>query len=264
MKKFYLPEKDKVFDIIYYRSEYDGKMKCEDERCRVPIKYVPGNIKGAYFRVSPSYEHNSKCEAKSKNKKNKARNKINYIIGVPVLNLNIPPIDLSSVGLNTRKIKRKYTRKKQPNEKSIVSIKREYLKDTKGIGRFISKNFDKWDDYNVLLGGKEIKLNSVVMRVDKVLSKKTSLNNKETFVLGQISKIGETSMGGHLTIVISDNENNSIRIFIDKKLQFVLSNRVKEGKCILVRGIFTKEYNNQIILNSKDDLHILNSRCKLY
>ena len=87
MKKFVIESENLARDIGEYKAEFNGKILCEDEECRVPIFYIQGNIQPPHFRVLPPHKHSEDCNAKSKKKSDSRKKIINHIEGVPVLNL---------------------------------------------------------------------------------------------------------------------------------------------------------------------------------
>lgn len=58
MKYFYLKGRG-VCPISEYRLEYEGKILCEDPRCRQPIRYI--NTKYPHTRIDSRYKHKAWC-----------------------------------------------------------------------------------------------------------------------------------------------------------------------------------------------------------
>ena len=259
MKRFILDSETITRNISEYKPEYAGKIYCED--CRVPIFYVPGNVKPPHFRVLSPNKHSSSCNAKSKNNKDPLKKKINYINGVPVLNL-LPKDEGVEEIIGGDRIERAKRRKRKETKKTTTSIKRMYLKDIVTIGKYIKSDFENRNDLPIIEGNQEKKLFSLIFTLERFEKEKKNLAGKDVFLIAKIDRIQDTQTDYHRSIYCSDNDKK-IRIFVNNTFKNKLKSTVKDGRVILVRGIYSEEYSGQIVIQKSSDIYVFPEYCQI-
>ncbi|MFZ5988061.1 MAG: hypothetical protein ACOYWZ_13185 [Bacillota bacterium] len=268
MQNFYLEGKG-ILPIGMYKKEYVGNIKCEDPKCRIKIKYIPGTSKKrAYLKELSPFKHKSECSAKSKNKKqdhdsDDAVKKPEYVKKdlIPVLSLRK---DLKEDG-EKGEGRRSGTTNTGAN---IIRVgrksgnKRKYFDKLPKLANYMRDRYDDLENLGIIDEKTPKKLFEVIKKTEILKDEDFNRLNKELIIVFGVVEDLTNHAKGHKSLWFGDKYDlETPRIFINTSLidsKTNIDDYLK--KEVLAYGRFERisdKYSPQVTIESLTDLQII-------
>lgn len=268
MQNFYLEGKG-VLPIGMYKKEYADRIRCEDKKCRIKIKYIPSTPnKRAYFKEFPPEKHKVGCSAKSKNKKKNSSSedyikKPKYIKKelVPVLMLKKDNRDEGGKSRGGRSVASN-TGVNIIRNGSKIGNERKYFYNLSNLAKYIKNNYEQLEKLEIVDGKVTKKMFEVVKKAKNLMNENfDNFKNEWIIVLGVVEDI-TNHLAGHKSLWLGDKlDMQTSRVFINASL---LDSKTKieayRKKEVLVYGKFERikdSYSPQITIERLTDLQII-------